>query len=130
MQDTYSAEGHWCGTEGPRSSGLYGYERSRQLSTKPNFHLDPIPLYMSKITRLVTHAKRFKKKKNVGGGCGGVVCTVVFTDIINEPQIKLQALIRIIILHIEKWPIHRWSSCYFYQIEFLTNVLCTKNKSD
>ena len=32
--------------------------------------------------------------------------------------------------HIEKWPIHRWSSCYFFQIEFLTNVLCTKNQSD
>ena len=24
--------------------------------------------------------------------------------------------------------IHRWSSCYFFQIEFLTNVLCTKNQ--
>ena len=32
--------------------------------------------------------------------------------------------------HIEKWPIHRWSSCYFFQIEFLTNVLCTKHQSD
>ena len=32
--------------------------------------------------------------------------------------------------HIEKWPIHRWSSCYFFQIEFLTNVICTKNQSD